>query len=250
MGKKNRNKNKVNLFADDSDDDKIQNLNNAHEQDVTDYNVKPKNLFTNLANEDSNNDSDEDTNEEEFIQVKSKKKDFKKQEVKLEKNTSDSQTPEVKLEKNTSESFFKKGLNAKKNKDYTNSIKYYELSIHKDSDNLKGKSSFNLGLLYEDIYDDYINAEKYYKLSLQYYNRANANLALLLWEQDKYQESLQYFKKEIKENNNFDIIYNYIDTLHNLNMNDKAMDILIKYNMFKNSDKETKDLFTEIIKLD
>ena len=106
-----------------------------------------------------------------------------------------------------------------------------------------------MALLYEEQIHDFDNAEDYYVLSLDIKNNnpATTNLALLLLEQKKYTTSLIYFKKAIKEHYNFDIIYYYIQALYSLDMYDKAMDMLVKYNMFKDSDDDIKELFIKIV---
>ena len=72
---------------------------------------------------------------------------------------------------------------------------------------------------------------------------------MLYWEQNKFEESIEYFQMAIRMNN-FDLIYYYIDTLHNLSMNKKAYDLLEKYNKFKDSDDDIKELFTKTVDLE
>ena len=275
MGKRNKkNRSMVNVFSDDEDIPSNNHSNNntdkVNESDIVEEKKKNYNPFQLL-----NSDSEKDENLEEFIQVKKKEKPLKqykvetkvepiktetkvepiktetkvepiKTETKVEPIKTETKVEPIKTETNVlKNSLYNKANQSAKFKNYDLAIKFYKESTEKEKN---PKSAYNLALLYED-FDNNDDAITYYKIACEMnHHNAYCNLAILLMEEEKYTESIQYFIKSIR-NGEFDIIETYIECLSLMDKKEEAFELLEKYKNYVNMNKEIKELFAKCVKL-
>jgi tetratricopeptide (TPR) repeat protein len=224
MGKKNKiNKNKFKYLNDNDENDEDYNIdnkvvenNNLNNNLLDKNNNKNKNIFNSLELDDNSDDIDNNKNIKNTYYVQAKK--------------------------------------FEKNKQIDEAIKYYKLSLENDDNTIIHKSAFYIALNYEEELNDIDNAIKYYIISDKYGSEyACGNLALLYLDREEYNLAVPNFIKSISFYN-FDILFHLIECINKLfikyniaEYNNLAMDLLVKYNQFVNSDIDIKNLFIDVL---
>jgi tetratricopeptide (TPR) repeat protein len=212
MGK-NKNKNK---FAVNIDDDSNTDINiNVN------FNKNTKNIFDAL-NDDNINNVHANTN-------------------KADNNNADNAY-------NETSKYFDLALNYDDNNDFDLAKDYYLKSIEFDSeDKIKGISSHNLALLYENYFDDIEQAKKYYIIGSKYNCRdSNCNIGLIYYSNKEYKEAKDYFKKYI-ELGGIDMFDKYAKCCSELNSYQEGLHYMTYHLMLKNADKTEQKLFRKLL---
>jgi len=247
MGKNKNKKNKtiVNYFSDSEDDTKNTNIvQQSNNQDDLPP-IKKQNSFLGLVC-DSDNDNDVDNND--FIPVKNKHQ-YKKQEIHTQVENKQPIQENITQPILTQQdiSYYIQGLREDKKNNFNKAVELYLKSIE-NKESCMYKAAYNLALTYEDNLNDSKNAIKYYELACDgNHVLAHRNLALLYDDMNyDYDTCVKAYKKAIIIGD-FTSLYNIALYLDKNNRKDYALECLTQYQVFKNADEDTQQLYISII---
>jgi len=234
MGKNKNNKKKNIINLDDED-----NVNKDIESDFEQVYPKKKNVFELL------NDTEIDNNEID-TEIHNNEIDTEIHNNEIDNNEIDTEIHNNEIEQTNTDKYFKLGLNEDDYNYYEEAIKFYLVSIKNDSIKYKGLSAHNLGVIYDEKFDDIINAEKYYKIGSEYKcNDSNCNLGLIYYNKNDYVNASKYLKIYI-DNGGIDMFFQYAYCCKELNNYVEGMKYLSYHLMLKKADKDEIFLFKKL----
>jgi len=231
--KKNKNQNRVNL------NDNVEQLENNTNDEFEEVKPKKKNLFAQLEQSDKSDYCDECGGECDGVHA-------------LNIKTSNGQNTSNNMIKNTTkkdnDEYFSKGFHYDEYyNDYEKAMEYYKLSLINDSSDYHGPSAHNMALLYEEKFGDLTNAELYYKQACDNNHNSFSNLALLYYNQNKYTEAEPYFKESVNRGNTRNY-YEYACTYEKLGNAKDAFKFLQYHLMLKNATFHERKMFGNLFK--
>jgi tetratricopeptide (TPR) repeat protein len=244
--KKNKHQNRV-ILVSSVDESKINT--NIETTTSPSYNEnKKKNVFNKLnildmSDEDSNNSINEIKSQSQLIQtVRPTKQDIPKD---IPKDIPTNIPTNIsKNDKYFAQAYHEDDYEH----DYTKAIELYEQSLIHDDITYHGVAAHNMGLLYEEKFNDLINAEKYYKIACENnYKNSYLNLGILYYNQNNYNDAEKYFAKAVTHGE-ISIFKEYAHTLEQLDKKEDSFKYLQYHLILKNANNSEKKMFSRLIK--